>query len=170
MNGSFLYILLMSAMTLNGCGSDDHDHGHHGSDDEISTGCHHIEAGRVVTLSGSSDDPQQVSGHLRYDIELQSDTDGSDAFSGQVVYLSPGGTHYLLFKDLVTVVLTDENGQTVEPSQTDNDGTVNGCPDARALTVADLPAGEYTIDIETTMSPTVEFTIHRAGDSHDHDH
>ena len=158
------------AFALAGCGSEGHDHHDHGPDhgDEISAGCHHIASGSVMTLSADSDDVQQVSIHARYEMELRADPDTNEAFEGTVVYQSPGGLHYLLFTEAVSATLTDADGNVVQPSQTNTNGPIAGCDGANSLVIIPLPTGEYRIDIQTSMISKVEFTVHRAGDSHDH--
>ncbi len=146
----------------------EHDHGdhHHDDVDQVAEGCKHMEFGPEVALEIDNDDPPtSETFHTRYDMTL---TEGAMGHSGQLDYVSQGGTHFLIFDQEFEFGMADAEGAAVEPSMVETDPA--SCELAGVVYHVELPAGTYTFSFDGVPQTLLQMVVHVAGQSHDHDH
>jgi len=146
----------------------DHDHDHGAEEvDQVAEGCKHMEFGPDVALDVAPGlDAAIETVHTRYDLTLSEAVRGG--YEGRILYTSGGAMHYLMLDQAADLLITDSEGDDVEPMMLENEPT--SCPLARSVHHVMLPEGVYTLDISGAASASMSLVVHVANADHSHAH
>ena len=161
MRSTALWLALIGASALAGCGEDDHEH-----EDPDVEGCEHLTEGpfqAVTATAATTGAPAVADDHKAYTVTLPAGAGGN---AGYVAFAVPAVNQYLFFTDqAVTATFTTSAGT---PLTAQSSTSSAACTAIKGRHVVALDVGTVNLQLSSPTATTVNLVVEPALVDHEH--